>query len=191
MAKIGLRRSEPVFHARDAERTSYDLRLKAETLARTRNHFESMSCLYAFFLALERNRGRERLGTEAESAPMDYVEAARMYIRASYGRRDCTVDSMARRLGLTRSYLSTFLRERTGRTPREMLMEYRFSKARELLSATTLPISEIAEAVGYPDPLSFSRAFRKWSSLSPSECRRSGYAGAPLIPDDRSLAFLP
>jgi AraC-like DNA-binding protein len=183
VTSIGLSRDEPVFKSSDAEKTSAELRGIAEALVKSKSYFERMSCLYGLLDTLDRSRGRERPAAGSESAPMDYVEAALSYVRSNYSDKDCSIESMARRLGLSRCYLATFLRKRAGKTPQELLALYRMSKARELLSSTTLPIYEIAEAVGYPDPMSFSRAFRRWSGMTPSECRRMNYAAASLAGD--------
>lgn len=186
MSDVGLARDKPVYHARDVERTSVDLKRIVDTMSRSKSRLEIMSCLYGLFHALERHSGRSRLVIASETAPVDYVDAAYMYLRENYWNKECSVESMARRMGLTRGYLATLLRRKTGKTPQELLIGYRLAKARELLASTTLPIYEIAEAVGYSDPLSFSRAFHKWSGLSPSRCRESNYKKATLIPPERA-----
>ena len=45
-------------------------------------------------------------------------------------------------------------------------------KAKELLDSTNWQIQEISEKVGYEDQLNFSRIFRKYEGISPSEYRR-------------------
>ncbi|MBD3894135.1 AraC family transcriptional regulator [Hydrogenophaga sp.] len=57
--------------------------------------------------------------------------------------------------------------------------EVRQQRATELLQRTQRPIKQVAQAVGFENEKSFSRAFRGWSGQSPSECRaaRSGMAG--------------
>jgi AraC family transcriptional regulator of arabinose operon len=47
----------------------------------------------------------------------------------------------------------------------------RMTRARGLLDRTTLTIAEIARAVGYDDPLYFSRHFRDRHGVSPREYR--------------------
>ena len=45
-------------------------------------------------------------------------------------------------------------------------------KARELLSASSYNVSEIAAMVGYDNPLYFSRLFKKTAGISPREYRQ-------------------
>lgn len=49
----------------------------------------------------------------------------------------------------------------------------KMAAARQLLSSTLMPIGEIAAAVGFADPLYFSRRFREITGSSPSKFRRS------------------
>jgi AraC family transcriptional regulator, arabinose operon regulatory protein len=45
------------------------------------------------------------------------------------------------------------------------------ARARALLDTTTSTVTEIASAVGYSDPLYFSRHFRRVHGMSPSAYR--------------------
>jgi AraC-like DNA-binding protein len=56
-------------------------------------------------------------------------------------------------------------------SPQQYLINYRLEKARNLLKSTNLSISEISEQVGYPDPLSFSKIFKMYYKISPTEYR--------------------
>jgi YesN/AraC family two-component response regulator len=46
--------------------------------------------------------------------------------------------------------------------------------ARELLTSSRLPITDIARIVGYDNPLYFSRIFKKEAGMSPREFRQVG-----------------
>ena len=61
--------------------------------------------------------------------------------------------------------------QETGYTFTEYLTMLRISKAQELLKATDLRSSKIAQAVGYTDPHYFSYLFKKRTGLTPSEYR--------------------
>ena len=51
------------------------------------------------------------------------------------------------------------------------LREHRIQTASRQLDQTPRPIETIAAAVGYPDPLHFSRVFHAVTELSPSQYR--------------------
>ena len=58
-----------------------------------------------------------------------------------------------------------------GKSLQQLINQSRFELAQQLLSNTTLPVSEIAAALRYDDPNVFSRAFRGWAGLSPTQWR--------------------
>jgi AraC-like DNA-binding protein len=54
-----------------------------------------------------------------------------------------------------------------GTSFREVLDDARHAAARRLLQTSDLPVAAIAGRLGYADPATFSRAFRRWSGTSP------------------------
>ena len=60
----------------------------------------------------------------------------------------------------------------------EIVDRVRFRVASELLRDDGVKIIEIAFAAGYSDPAHFTRAFRRWTSLTPVEYRRAQRAGS-------------
>ncbi|MFB9279502.1 helix-turn-helix domain-containing protein [Cohnella cellulosilytica] len=87
--------------------------------------------------------------------------------------RHATLDSVARRVYMTPTYLSMLFRANTGRTFIEQLTDIRINKAKEMLRSTCLKNYEVAEKVGYRDSRYFSQIFKKKVGLSPSEYRES------------------
>lgn len=61
--------------------------------------------------------------------------------------------------------------EREGVTFSRLIERVRFHQARHLLASGDIKLIDIAYALGYHEPASFSRAFHRWSGLSPSEYR--------------------
>lgn len=53
----------------------------------------------------------------------------------------------------------------------ELLEEARKRDSLQLLADASLPVSAVAERVGYTDPASFTRAFRKWMGVTPTAWR--------------------
>ncbi|MDE6971129.1 MAG: helix-turn-helix transcriptional regulator, partial [Eubacterium sp.] len=81
------------------------------------------------------------------------------------------VEEIADNCGLNRSYFSKIFKEAIGRTPQAFLLNYRMTKAAELLKLTQLSVSDISKAVGYDNPLHFSRAYKNVYGVSPREWR--------------------
>ena len=55
---------------------------------------------------------------------------------------------------------------------RSLISKIRIEKAEKVLLETALPLSDIAEVVGFANPSSFSHAFTKQKGISPSKFRK-------------------
>lgn len=99
-----------------------------------------------------------------------YTDKIKRYIEYRYAE-SVKISELAEHCGLNRSYMTKCFTEDTGVSPKEYLMQYRLEKAKELLSNAELPVSNVAYAVGYSDPLAFSKMFRKREEMSPLEYR--------------------
>ena len=84
-----------------------------------------------------------------------------------------TVHYLAENLHLSPSYLSDMLRSLTGQNAQQHIHDKLIEKAKEKLSTTTLSVSEVAYALGFEHPQSFSKLFKSKTQLSPLEFRKS------------------
>ncbi|MBQ7363446.1 MAG: helix-turn-helix domain-containing protein [Clostridia bacterium] len=82
-----------------------------------------------------------------------------------------SIDEIARRVGLERSYFSVLFREHTGMTPHAYLNSVRIERACVLMRDTEAPLSEIAISVGL-EPTGFSRMFKREVGESPMKYRK-------------------
>ncbi|AOJ05306.1 AraC family transcriptional regulator [Burkholderia mayonis] len=104
---------------------------------------------------------RLRLGTAA---------MIRHYMSAVPGIVPSTLDDMARLMNTSPRTLKRRLQDE-GTTFRALLAGARSAMASELLTDTDLPLSEIAERLGFSDLSSFSQAFKRWQGMAPSAFR--------------------
>lgn len=82
-----------------------------------------------------------------------------------------TVQFIADSLNISATYLSALLKALTGQSTQQHIHEKLIEKAKEKLSLTNLSISEIAYALGFGHPPSFSKLFKNKTNLSPLEFR--------------------
>lgn len=82
-----------------------------------------------------------------------------------------TLTEIARDVHRSPTYLTTYMRQNTGRSVGDCLITRRMDVAKNLLITTDLPVAEVGERVGYPEPSVFSRQFRKSLGVSPLHCR--------------------
>lgn len=99
-----------------------------------------------------------------------YIKEALVFIEQNF-QNDITVEDIAAFCGLNRSYFGKIFRDTVGKSPQDFLISYRMSKAGELLKLTSLSIADVGNAVGYPNQLHFSRAFKNAYGVSPRNWR--------------------
>ena len=165
----GLSPDHPVYHA------SYkDLRenMKDEMIYIAEHHnatpFHLMGHLYLFIDYLSRSSSSQ---ITASGRVRDfYIKEALNYIEQNF-QNDISVENIASFCGLNRTYFGRIFKETVGKSPQQFLLSYRMAKAAELLKLTQLSISDIGNAVGYPNQLHFSRAFKNVYGVSPREWR--------------------
>jgi AraC-like DNA-binding protein len=80
------------------------------------------------------------------------------------------IDWVAAKLGMTRRSMQRLL-SANGATFNRIVGETLLRRAKALLDDSDVPITEIAFELGYRDPAHFSRAFRRWTGLSPISYR--------------------
>jgi len=83
-------------------------------------------------------------------------------------QRDLSIQELAEVSGHSVGHFHRQFRQATGETPGQYLTRRRLETAWLYLRQSGLPIKEIAAAVGFHDPLYFSRVFRKHFGQSPS-----------------------
>lgn len=131
--------------------------------------FHLIGHLYLFIDYLSRSAASTRL-TSGGRVRDFYIREALNYIEQNF-QNDISVEGIASFCGLNRTYFGRIFKETVGSSPQQFLLNYRMAKAAELLKLTTLSISDIGNAVGYPNQLHFSRAFKNVYGISPREWR--------------------
>lgn len=166
----GLTPDHPVYHA-----SFKDLRenMKNEMIYIAEHGNESpfhlMGHLYLFIDYLSRSSASMQLTSDGKVRDF-YIKEALNYIEQNF-QNDITIEGIAAFCGLNRTYFGRIFKETVGKSPQQFLLNYRMAKAAELLKLTGLSISDIGNAVGYPNQLHFSRAFKNVYQESPREWR--------------------
>ncbi|AEM69874.1 transcriptional regulator, AraC family [Allomuricauda ruestringensis DSM 13258] len=87
-----------------------------------------------------------------------------------YRKNDINLDMVAEKLDTTRHNASQLINEHFNMSFREFVNSYRIQEAKELLEKENeLNIIDIAYEVGYNNKVSFNKAFKKDTRLTPSE----------------------
>ena len=99
-----------------------------------------------------------------------HIRNATAIMKAEYPK-GITVEEIAERLHLNRSYFSKLFMQIMGVSPGDYLSELRMKRATELLSVSGYSIAVVAASVGYSDQFVFSRAFKHRFGVSPRRYR--------------------
>lgn len=100
------------------------------------------------------------------------VLAVQTYIETNYAQ-PLSISDLAARVFMTPCYLSHCFKEITGYSPKQYLVQTRLACAKDLLTHTLLPVSEVAFRAGFSDVNNFIRTFRRESGLTPLRYRES------------------
>ncbi len=90
------------------------------------------------------------------------------YIRSNYFNPEVGVEDIARYAEVSPQYLNRVFSRETGKTTRQMLIEIRLSKAKELLEEKKFFVKDVARLTGWRCPFYFSNCFSKRYGISPS-----------------------
>lgn len=115
--------------------------------------------------ALDQENGQEKEGAEET----DVVERMRRYIDENCAT--ATLEEISELFHLNLSYISRLFKKKMSVNFTDYVTQVRMEKARRLLNDSDCLISEVCVIVGYSDPRSFSKAFKKYFGVSPRDFR--------------------
>lgn len=98
-----------------------------------------------------------------------FMKSVMAWLAENVEKSDLTIDQLATHLGLGRTTMYNKLKGLTGKSPVELIKEYRITKSELLLRTGQFSVSEVAYKVGFSDPGYFSRCFRDQYRCSPAE----------------------
>ncbi|RPF47255.1 two-component system response regulator YesN [Hydrogenoanaerobacterium saccharovorans] len=99
------------------------------------------------------------------------IQQALTYIETSYNK-DIFLDDIADSLGITPFYLSKIIKKQTGKNFTDLVAEKRISKAKELLTVSK-SIKEITYEIGFNSQNYFTKIFKKYVGVTPSEYKNN------------------
>jgi AraC-like DNA-binding protein len=114
----------------------------------------------------------ERVHELKQISEDDLVEHVRRILRTMVTSSGCSVSAVADQIGMHRRALNRKLAV-AGTTFRQMRNEARREIACQLLENTRTPVTDIATTLGYADPAGFTRAFQRWTGLTPTQWRKN------------------
>ena len=99
------------------------------------------------------------------------IRDAKEYIRNNLAG-NLTIQEVSEYVGYSSAHFSVRFKQECGITFSDYVMESRIEKSKELLKNTRETIESIAAAVGYSDVKSFTKNFKKYTEVKPSQYRK-------------------
>ena len=91
--------------------------------------------------------------------------------------QDWTLQSLAKSVAMSRSVFAGRFKSLVGETPLSYLTNWRINRAKELLIAEKINVSDVAFKVGYQSEAAFNRVFKARTGKTPAMYRRIGLEG--------------
>ena len=127
--------------------------------------FRRMIANMIFLLFEDRGKAQKIKGRQEQNA-----EQIKTYIDQNYYKK-ITVESIASKFYLNKNYVRSLFVKHLGISPKQYIQKVRMDRAGFLLSTTNEDVKLIANSVGYDDSLLFSKMFKVYYGVSPSQYR--------------------
>lgn len=109
-------------------------------------------------------------GEQTETENDALLNNVRRYLQENY-QKEFSSEDMASALHVSRSYLSTYYKSKTGINLSESIQIFRMQKAVELLQDKDIRTGDVGALVGIPSNNTFLRWFKKYTGMTPNEYR--------------------
>lgn len=101
-----------------------------------------------------------------------HVQQAISIVEDFYGR-DLTVQYIADKLNLNRSYLSEIFSKQMGVPLKKYILDFRITQSEEFLFTSDWSVDYISQICGFSSPSYFSKIFKEYHGISPTEYRKN------------------
>ena len=105
--------------------------------------------------------------SKAETRRMEILS----YVRENF--RSASLTDLAARLFISAPYLSKVIKDSFGKTFKELLVDERVKRARDMFIETDIPIGDVIRSLGYENESYFHREYKKRMNESPLTTRKN------------------
>lgn len=172
LRSYGLSNDKKVFFCGSGLEYSSIFRNMINELQMCNEHYPEMLEIYLrqLFIILQRSF-LSSLKSE-NTRVVEEIDKATIYFSEHYNE-NISIDEYAENNHVSVSWFIRNFKQYTGFTPMQYILSKRIYNAEILLQDPSYNVTEIANMVGYENPLYFSRIFKKVKGISPSEYRKN------------------
>lgn len=140
-----------------------ELLLRLDNILRNKN---VLRAYYAGFSQLDIEKA------EVNNADEIFIKELTEYIYGHLGDNNLSVQQLAQHVNISRTQLYLNIKRLTDHTPSSFVLSIKMKEAKKLMLTTGMTSSEISYKLGYCNPNHFSRQFKEYYNVSPSEFRK-------------------
>lgn len=118
-----------------------------------------------FYLSLESQHRQQSQG--------ENITERFLTLLYKYYTKEREVRFYADKLNISTKYLTTVVRKHTGKPISEWINEFVIAYAKSLLKSSNNSITQITDQLGFTEPTSFARFFKRYTASTPSEYRKN------------------
>ena len=115
----------------------------------------------------------QNVATKKQEKQTSMIGMAQEYIKAYYDK-DLSLDDVSKHLNISPYYFSKLFKDKTGENFIEYLTRIRIENAKQLIKDSNASMKEICSRSGFQDPNYFSRIFKRYVGLTPTEFKERG-----------------
>lgn len=124
------------------------------------NYYKILNLIHSSFYSTTHKSNKKYL---------NHIDDVIAYVDVHYTEADLTLEKIAKELYLHKNYLSSLFKSTVGCTFKNYLNQKRTNKAAALIREGNLSVNQVGTAVGIPDASYFSKVYKKYNSINPSE----------------------
>lgn len=109
---------------------------------------------------------------ENENQEDVFLQKIHILLEENFKKSNFGTQELANQLHVSRSKLSRQLKKKKQPTPSDLIRQFRLEKARNLILTTDLSLAEIAHKTGFTEAGYFSKVFKDFYKISPSDLRK-------------------
>lgn len=134
--------------------------------------FDTIEELYAAWFHLLEEVSQRMAGIREDRSTHAVMNQIRTYVETHYADPELSLTSLSEQFQLHASHVSRAFKEEFGEKFVDYLVKIRMEQAKKLLQGSRDSVQDIGGMVGYTHAISFIRAFKKYTGVTPGDYRK-------------------
>ena len=171
LPRLDLTADRPIYHFDNPDIVQKIIRIYVDLIeAHTQStacDLKALSALFELCTIVCESKRIQVFTSKPLPTTSEHINKSLLYIQNNYSKKNLTLQEVSEYLNLHPNYFSKLFHEKTNMCFSDYIRQYRIHKAMNIMDNGNFYIKEVADMVGYSDPLHFSKEFKKIVHISP------------------------